>query len=378
MSLIRCLHIADLHLDARFPSLGEREVSRRADFIKTFERLITLAIKNDVQLFLIAGDLFDTPHPDAAVVAKVQSELKRLCDRGIIPVILPGTHDHLAIRDAIFRRERFPGYLLAEEEVTAPLRIEVGGTPVHLYGFAYRTGLAAELIATMTRRDEPGLHIGLLHGSRIGSPEWNYRHKDLPFEFDQLKALQLDYIALGHYHSFELLKDETGRVLASYPGSPEGKRFGENGPRYCSLVTITEGHAEVLPLAVQSRLLDEQDLDLTGIASLEAAIEAIARLADPELILRLRLTGTIECPLRIESLTQRVREHFFHLELIDSTRFHDSDYARRIEHEETVRGLFVRRAQARLQVTAPEQRPVVEAAIREVLARFSAHDGGIA
>src|SRR5512133_2046117 len=102
MTMIRCLRTADLHLDARFPSLGKREGARRADFIKTFERLITLAIKNDVQLFLIAGDLFDTPHPDGAIVAKVQAELKRLCDRGIVPVLLPGTHDHVAVRDAVF------------------------------------------------------------------------------------------------------------------------------------------------------------------------------------------------------------------------------------------------------------------------------------
>lgn len=373
MSAIRCLHTADLHLDARFPSLGENDVQRRADYLKTFERLITLAIKNEVQLFLIAGDLFDSPTPTASVVAQVQAALKRLCDRGIVPVIIPGTHDALATREAVFVREPFPGILLTEPEASSPVRIEVGGMPVYLYGFAYRNGTTAELLSGMLRRPETGFHIGLLHGSRIGSPEWNYRAKDLPFDLEQIKAMQLDYVALGHYHAFEIFKDDSGRTIACYPGSPEGKKFGENGPRYCALVTLRDdGPVEVQPLAVQTRLLEEREVDLSGITTIEAAVEAITALADPDLLLRLRLTGTIECPLRTDLLAQRCRSRFFALELVDQTRFYDSDYVRRIENEETVRGLFVQRARKLLSEAQPERRPVIEDAFREVLARFGA------
>jgi hypothetical protein len=54
---------------------------------------------------------------------------------------------------------------------------------------------------------------------------------------------------------------------------------------------------------------------------------------------------------------------------------YDSAYARRIEHEETVRGLFVRRMRRLIEESPPERRPLVEEAFREVLARFTVAGG---
>ena len=372
---IRCLHTADLHLDAPFPTWGEKEALRRADLLKTFERIVNLAIKNDVHLLLISGDLFDSPHPDAVTVARVQSELRRLVERGITPVLLPGTHDPFAPKNSIYRRETFPGMILNEAQLSEPQPLLVKGVNCYLYGFAYQSGKAEELLPSMQRRNLPGFHIGLLHGSRRGSPEWNYRHKDLPFELADLMALRLDYIALGHYHTFETLQDESGRNIAAYPGSPEGKRFGENGPRYCALVTLSAGGAQIEALEVNGRTLSEQEIDLSGIVTLEGVVAEIRRFANPDLILRLRLTGTVEIPLALPSLLAACRDDFFWLELLDATRLYDSAYARRIEHEETVRGLFVRRMRRLIEESPPERRPMVEEAFREVLARFTAAGG---
>lgn len=372
---IRCLHTADLHLDARFPSWGEKEALRRADLLKTFERIVNLAIKKDVHLLLISGDLFDTPHPEAATVARVQSELRRLLERGITPVLLPGTHDPFAPKNSIYRRETFPGIILNEAQLSAPVHLLVKGVDCYLYGFAYQSGQAEELLPSMQRCNLSGFHLGLLHGSRRGSSEWNYRHKDLPFDLADLVDLNLDYVALGHYHTFEMLQDENGRIVAAYPGSPEGKRFGENGPRYCALVTLSAGGTEIEALEVNGRTLAEEEIDLSGIVTQEGAIAEIRRFANPDLILRLRLIGTIEIPLALPSLLAACRDDFFWLELLDATRLYDSAYARRIEHEETVRGLFVRRMRRLIEETPPERRPIVEEAFREVLARFTAAGG---
>ena len=372
---IRCLHTADLHLDAPFPNLGEKEGVRRADLLKTFERIVTLAIKNDVQLLLISGDLFDSPHPQAATVTRVQTELKRLVDRGITPILLPGTHDPFAPKNSIYRRETFPGILLSEAQLSEPVHLPLKGVNCYLYGFAYQSGKAEELLPAMQRRDLPGYHIGLLHGSRRGSPEWNYRHKDLPFDVADLVALRLDYVALGHYHNFAVLQDENSRNIAAYPGSPEGKRFGEDGPRYVALVTLGAAGVQIEALEVNTRTLDEEEIDLSGIVTLEGAIAEIRRLANRDLILRLRLTGTVEIPLALPSLLAACRDDFFWLDLLDSTRLYDSAYARRIEHEETVRGLFVRRMRRLIAESPPERRPVVEEAFREVLARFVSTGG---
>lgn len=372
---IRCLHTADLHLDARFSAWGEKESLRRADLLKTFERIVNLAIKKDVQILLISGDLFDSPHPEPTTVARVRSELHRLVERGITPVLLPGTHDPYAPKNSIYRRETFPGVILTEAQLSEPVHLLIKGVSCYFYGFAYQTGKADELLPSLQRRNLPGFHIGLLHGSRRGSSEWNYRHKDLPFDLADLVSLRLDYLALGHYHTFETFEDESGRIVAAYPGSPEGTRFGENGSRYCALVTLSAGGAQVEALEVNCRTIAEDEIDLSGIVTHEGVIAEIRRFAHPDLILRLRLTGTVEIPLVLPSLVAACCNDFCWLELVDATRLYDSAYARRIEHEETVRGLFVRRMRRLIEESPPERRPVAEEAFREVLARFTAAGG---
>lgn len=374
--MIRLLHTADLHLDAPFPALGEREVERRRDFLRTFERLVTLAIKSEVRLFLVAGDLFDRPQPDQATLGQVQAGLKRLVERGIVPVLLPGTHDTVRVPNSVFRRESFPGCIvLAQPQVDEPVCVELDGTSVFLYGFAYAGGSCDAALATMTRRPGKGLHIGLLHGSRTGSPEWQISRKDIPFDSAMVRGWQLDYLALGHYHGFELL-EEDGRVLACYPGSPEGKRFGENGPRHAALVTVMAGRAEVEKCIVNSRRLEELTLDVAGCASHESLCEQVVRLSAPDMLLRLTLAGITEAPLQLDRVYETCRSHFFYLELIDRTRLFDSSLAARLAAEETVRGLFVRNLRAQIDQASGERRAVLEAAFREALVRFAHYGGG--
>jgi DNA repair exonuclease SbcCD nuclease subunit len=375
--VIKLLHTADLHLDAPFPSLDDKEALRRNDFLLTFERLLTLAIKNEVDLFLVAGDLFDSPRPSAAMVGKVQAGLKRLSDRGIVPVLLPGTHDGTVSADSVYRRTEFPGaVVLGGAVVDEPVSLSVRDSQVHLYGFAYRSFASENALSGMARRSAEGIHIGMLHGSRQGSPEWDYRKKDLPFTLPQLMGWGLDYVALGHYHGFEELKED-GRIYACYPGSPEGKRFGENGPRYCALVTLDADGAGVTRMAVNSRTLEERALDLSGCDGLESASAAISALGGPDLLLRLTLTGIVEAPLDLDALRARCGGDFFHLQFQDKTRLFDSDFARRIEGEETVRGVFVRRARRLMEEAPAEQKGLVEEAFREVLVRFGAFGGGV-
>jgi exonuclease SbcD len=368
--VIKILHTADLHLDAPFPSLGEKEAARREDFFKTFERLLTLAIKNDVHLFVVAGDLFDSPCPSAATVSRVQAGLKRLADRGIVPVLLPGTHDNVATADSVYRRQEFSGAILLDTPIVEdPVHLTVAGQDVYLYGFAYRNFHSGEAFESLARRTDEGLHIGVLHGSRQGSPEWDYRKKDLPFTLPLLKKWGLDYVALGHYHTFEILGDE-GRPVACYPGSPEGKRFRENGPRYCALVSLSPDGVQVEKLLTNTRVLETRTRDLSGCEDFRQVAEAIRTEGSADLLLRLILTGIVEAPLDLEALHAGCSGEFFHLEFQDETRLFDSDFARRIEQEETVRGLFVRRAREAMEQMSSERRSLAEEAFREVLVRF--------
>jgi len=346
---------------------------RKNDFIQTFERLLSLAIKNEVDFFLVAGDLFNSATPSSFAIGKVQSGIKRLADRGIISILLPGTHDHVSQVSSVYQRHEFPGALILNDPAREdPAVFEKRGKKVCFYGCPYSPSEDKDPLASMTRRFAEGIHIGLLHGSRKGSPDWNYRKKDLAFTLADLKKWRLDYVALGHYHNFETIS-ENNRILACYPGSPEGKKFGENGVRHAALVRMNERGVIVEKPTVHTRILQEQTLDLTGFSDREAVREAVLALADQNTLMRLTLEGLLESPLDRELLQAQVCDHFFHLELLDRTSLFDSHFASRIAGEETVRGCFVRRVRALMANASPEEKSLLDQAFREVLMRFKAN-----
>jgi DNA repair exonuclease SbcCD nuclease subunit len=92
---IRFLHLADLHLGASFPSLGERAEERSRDFLNAFLRAVEYATgeAKPVDFVVIAGDLFDTHDPDEAIVVQAETAFDRLARAGLPVLISPGTHD---------------------------------------------------------------------------------------------------------------------------------------------------------------------------------------------------------------------------------------------------------------------------------------------
>lgn len=370
--MIRILHTADLHLGAAFPELGEKEGKRRLDLLQTFERLLTLAIKNEVQLLIVAGDLFDDSRPASELVDQVASGLKRLIDRGIAVVLLPGDHDAPPAADGVYAKLTALGaVLLPETPGSQPVTVTVAGQPVHFYAFGGCALPSPTILDRMARRPLEGLHIGVLHGLRPVLPGESGNGLSL----ETLRDWSLDYLAFGHGHEF-LLVEAGEHLYGCRPGSPEGLRFGENGPRHCALAEVEPERVRVEPLPVGGRVLDELSLDLTGCETLAEAATRILELHSTDLLLRLTLTGLIEVPLDMAELHDRCAGDFFHLELRDRTELLAGDFVSRMESEETVRGVLARRARRLLADSPPERRPLVEEAFRETLRRFQGQGGG--
>ncbi|HEY6837468.1 MAG TPA: DNA repair exonuclease [Geobacteraceae bacterium] len=372
MMTVRILHTADLHLGANLAGFGELARERQRDFEKTFERIVTLAIKREADCLVVAGDLFDSNNVSAELVGRVQEGFARLAGRGIAVVLIPGTHDHVVGATSIYRRYPFNGvHLLMEPVVTEPLCITLRGEEVWFYGFAYNSASSNGALSSMERRSAEGIHIGLLHGSLRGSPEWEHRHKDLPFAVADLAALGLDYVALGHYHSFAPVEHD-GQTIACYPGSPEGKRFGENGARHVVITEVAKGRVTLEKVEVQSRTISELSIDASLFADQQPLVEELTRLASPEVIARVRLVGIVEEPLDCANMAGRLQGLFAWLDLVDETDLFDSSYVQRLEREDSIRGLFVRKVQERCaRAASDEERELHREALKLVFKRFA-------
>ena len=105
--MLRLLHTADVHLGARHTDLGDRAVALRERQFAAFGAAIDLAIAEKVDLFLIAGDLFDSNVQPRRSVDRAVALLRRLVEAKVRTVIVPGTHD-VYDRASIYRAYDLP------------------------------------------------------------------------------------------------------------------------------------------------------------------------------------------------------------------------------------------------------------------------------
>ncbi len=92
---MKIIHCADIHLDSRMRA-GLTEVKarkRRAEMLRTFERMVDFADEEGVRAILISGDLFDTENVSAIASDVVYNAVKSHPD--ILFFLLGGNHDRI-------------------------------------------------------------------------------------------------------------------------------------------------------------------------------------------------------------------------------------------------------------------------------------------
>src|SRR5207245_1017220 len=101
----------------------------------------------------------------------------------------------------------------------------------------------------------------------------------------------LDYLALGHWHSFRRYFEEA-KTFVQFSGSPETLGF-EQDSGYAALVTLCGKPPQVEKVRVGHYNWNELNLSWEDVGSLEALKKRLAPLASPQTILKVAITGSI-------------------------------------------------------------------------------------
>ena len=238
--MLRLLHTADVHLGARHADLGEAAAAQRERQFAAFRAAVDLAIAEKVDLFLVAGDLFDSNVQPKRSVERVAAELARLAQARIRSVLVPGTHD-VYDRSSVYRAYDISATGRAP---APPRRWSTVLTPDHpwvhlaaldavVHGPSFPTKRAPrsplhDLAAVET--PDATWHIGVLHTS-VAIPG-RTDHDEVVVTVEEIAASGLDYLALGHWHSAQVAK--TKGVTYAYAGrAGAGRRRpgqGRQGP----------------------------------------------------------------------------------------------------------------------------------------------------
>jgi exonuclease SbcD len=322
--LPRLLHTADVHLGARHNDLGAAATELRARQLAAFRNSIDLALAERVDAFLVCGDLFDSNSQPRRSVDAAAAELARVTSNGITAVLIPGTHD--CYDDGSIYRV----FDLAALAGTSPDRLIVltpdrptASLPeleLTFHARIFPAKRAARSPLAGLHASGPGWHIGLVHGAaRDLLP--GKATDEVIFSTDEVAASGLDYLALGHWHSF--LKGNAGATTWAYSGAPEPLAFDQSGAGNVLLVelAVREGHrvVSVEPRRVGRTRFDRLRLDIAEHGALAALAARIRALADADLVLAVELAGIRpdELDLDLETLERELAADFLRLRVRD-------------------------------------------------------------
>lgn len=372
---VRILHLADLHLGASFPSMGERGAERSRDLLGAFLRAVEFATGKDrpVDVVAIAGDLFDAHDPEQGLVFQVESAIERLAAAKLPVLIVPGTHDAPAYRRSVYRRLRLPdgAHLFLSPTLEPGPRLEIRDESVQTYGVSYDAAVCERPLGEFRPVGIADYHVGVLHAALQDSPTWKQRSNDLPVSRTEIAASGLHYLALGHFHNFAEVRE--GGSTAVYPGTLEGRKFGENGPRYLVVANLGKEKVSIERTPWNVRTVTEAvvDFQIAEIREERQLIERIAAFSGDREIVKVRLTGPAEFVFDAERLCAGLLPRFFHLELDDHTYVVNARILDRYREEATVRGVFVRRMLERIeQADGDEAKETAVLALRLGLSEF--------
>lgn len=321
------VHAADLHLDSPFtgltattPDLARRLQSATFD---AFDRIVSLCIERRARFLLVAGDVYDGADRSLRAQLRFRDGLARLASEGIGSFVAHGNHDAL---DGWSSAIEWPDGTTIFGAALSTVPVRHDGAPVAtVSGISYPSRHEQRNLAELFPRAERGMarhdlpfRIGVLHTNCGGNLE-HYAYA--PCDVDDLLEGAVDYWALGHVHTHKVLH-EAPHVM--YPGNPQGRHFGESGPRGCLLVAVDGPRIATDFVPVDAVRWEVLDLDIAPLETIDAldtailrAIEDAVEAADRrDLICRIRLVGRgplyrdLRRTNHVEQLRDRAREMF--------------------------------------------------------------------
>ena len=320
---MKFIHCSDIHLDSKMERnlTAAQARERNAEVCATFARMAAFAAQQGVTAVLMAGDLFDTQRATAQTVGFVLDTIRNAPNVDFL--YLRGNHDVSA----------FAGWDLPENFKTFG-----DGWTYHRYGEVVIAGMEQEPAYDALNLPEDTVNIVTLHGQISTQP--GEELIALPL----LKRKNIDYLALGHIHSYQTGKlDDRGTWC--YCGCLEGRGFDELGAKGFVLVNVENKNVshEFVPFA--RRTLEEVSVDITDLVTVSqilAAAEEACEGIPAENLVKLTLTGTytLETQKELQFLKKMLEGRFWFLKINDESRLKIEKES--YEHDLSLKGEFIR------------------------------------
>ncbi len=353
---MKIIHCSDLHLDSKMETNLSKEQARerKDEILITFKNMIQYANDNEVQIIIIAGDLFD----NSRVSAKAKNIVKDaiLTNKDIDFIYLKGNHDVSN---------------LFEEDEEIPENLKLFSSTEwkeYIYGNVVITGIE------LTKEDnydkyntlmlsKNNVNIVVMHGQEVTSDS-----SDDPeaININKLKRKNINYLALGHIHSYKMEKLGT-KGKYCYPGCLEGRGFDECGKKGFVLLDIQDDKIKTEFIEFAKRTLYEIEVDITDLdttSDVEKKIDKEIKEIPKESLIKIVLTGKVKIGSErdIDYLLKIYNEIYYFVKIYDKTTLAINylDY----EHDASLKGEFIRLILSQENISEEEKKQIIEAGIK--------------
>lgn len=352
---MKLLHCGDLHLDSalRANLEGEKKKQRKSELLSTFVRMAEYASEHGADAMLIAGDLFD----GRVVTKRTQNVVKETILRFSCMdfLYLKGNHDTESFLDTW---EDYPEnlkrfgtdwtYYRYGDVVIAGAELSGGNGPM----------LCDSLL--LNRND---CNIVMLHGQ---TEKYVSADKTETIAVGALKNKNIDYLALGHIHSYKC-EPLDSRGVYCYCGCPEGRGFDECGEKGFVWLETEEGKISHSFLPFACRTVHEVFPDISGAETTLAVEQKIREALDgiPETdLVKVSLVGKVGLSAErdLQYLATRFESRFFAFKINDK-EVGIAVCPEEYEHDISLRGEFIRTVMMG-NYTDEEKRMLLELGIR--------------
>ena len=269
---MRILHTSDWHIGRTFHGHSTLDALRGV-----LDALVAQVRANDVDVVIVAGDVFDSATPAAGCYALLSDTLAALADTGAQVVVTSGNHDsaaRLGFQSALLRAGVH--VVTDPQTVGTPITVADEHGPVHIYGIPFLEPAllrhtwpgvrcqadvlahAMDLVRADLAQRDGARSVAVAHCFAAGVEPTPHLERDIQqggLDVVPLSTFDgVDYMALGHIHGRQRLSESV-----RYAGAPLHYSFGEGDkPRGAWLVELgAEGLAAVtwLDLPVPRRLV---------------------------------------------------------------------------------------------------------------------------
>ena len=318
----RILHTADWQIGKpyRWIENSQKQARLQQERVDAVLRIADVASQEQVDVVLVAGDLFDSSTVAAAMVMEVLEAV------GSIPspvVVIPGNHDHGGA-GGIWRREDLRQQLQQRasnvELVLQPEPVEVAGItllpcPLQRQRDSQSPSFWLHQL-NWTELDPVRPRVVLAHGSVQG---FGGEDQVNQLCLDPLPHEQIDYVALGDWHALMEVDRKTW-----YSGTPEPDRFPTGSDDLRSQVLVVDVERGQPPTITQKStgrlrwhritMTLNSDADLARLE--QQLVESVGSRVGRDLM-RLELNGQLglQGHLQLEERLELLDQQLLHLRL---------------------------------------------------------------